>query len=477
MGYNCCCFIFDYLLENLPMKKFRKDIIAVIVLVLAGQTAFGSALQDKIEQILARKDQKNVEFSISVLDPNTGDCIYSYNPTTPLTPASNMKLVTSFTTLKQLGLNYKFVTKAVMVGNKLVVIGGGDPLLGFEGKDFISQTTEALKEKGVNQIEKIIIDSSIFDNERTHPNWPKAQLNRPYASEICGINYNGNCIKISASQSAGEIKLTKEPDTEFLKLLNNIKLTSKGDTAIGSNRTEKENTIVVYGKYRTPASFDVAIERPAIFFGYMLSESIGRAGIIVQNPLTEEIVNEPNMQIIAELDTPIMEVIQNCNKDSLQIAAECMLKALAAQTVTNGKDGSWQGGRTAISNYLTSLGIDKAEFYIDDGSGLSNVDKLSSNVISKVLLDAYESPLWPAFKQTLAIGGVDGTIKKQFYKDKYKNRVFAKTGYINGVRALSGMCVTSGSQKKYIFSIITNKANYPTKKTISDIVEAIIDSQ
>ena len=458
------------------MLKIRKNFIAVVLIAIFGQLANGSSLQDKINQIISRKDQTNVEFSVTVVDPNTGQVIYGHNSTTPLTPASNMKLVTSFTTLKQLGSDYKFVTKAGLVGNKIAIIGGGDPLLGFENKDFISQIVEAVKAKSITQLDGIIIDSSVFDNERSHTNWPKSQINRSYACEISGLNYNGNCIKISAASNGKSVTLTKEPDTQFLKLLNNVKpMSAKGDSAVGSNRTEQENIIVIYGKCGKQASFDVAIERPNILFGYLLFESLGKAGILVQNTITEAVVNQQEFQPIAQFETPITEVIQNCNKDSLQIAAECLLKTLAAKT--SGKAGSWQSGTNAVGNYLLSLGTDKNEFYLDDGSGLSNVNKLSSNAISKVILDAYKSQLWPTFKQTLAIGGVDGTIRKQFYKEKYKNRVFAKTGYINGVRALSGVCVTSVSNKEYIFSIVTNHANYPTKKAISDIVESIIDSE
>jgi serine-type D-Ala-D-Ala carboxypeptidase/endopeptidase (penicillin-binding protein 4) len=455
------------------MFKIRKNIIVIIVAALIGQLAYGSILQQRIDQIIARKDQKNVQFSITVVDPQTGARLYGHDSLNPLTPASNMKLVTSFTTVKYLGGEYKFVTKVGLVGGKLVVIGGGDPLLGFEGKDFVGQIVEALKAKNVTQLEGVAVDSSFFDNDRVNNNWPKNQLNREYACEISGLNYNGNCLKISASNSGGHIVLDKEPNTEFVKLINTVKLTSsKSVTAIGSNRTDQENTIVVYGKCGRPASFDVAIENPSIFFGSLLSESVYRAGISVANPLTEENSVQQPMEIIIQNETPISEVIDNCNKDSLQIAAECMLKTLAAKT--SGKAGSWQGGREVVGSYLISLGADKAEFYLDDGSGLSNVNKLSSNVITLVLLDAYKSPNWAMLKESLAIGGVDGTIKKQFYKDKYRNKVHAKTGYINGVRALSGVCV-SASGKEYIFSILTNKANYPTKKAISDVVEAIID--
>lgn len=450
----------------------RNILRTFIVLALAGQIVAGATLQGKIDQILSGKDVKNVLFSITIIDPQTGNPIYTHNSNMPLTPASNMKLVTSFTTFKTLGADYKFVTKAALVGNKLVIIGGGDPLLGLNGKDFIGQIVSALKAKNITQLDGVVVDNSIFDNERINLNWPKGQLNRAYSVEIAGLNYNGNCIKINAAVKGNNVILTKEPETEFVKLVNNVKI-AKGESAIGSNRTEQENSLVVFGKCGKPCSFEVGIENPSIFTGAIISEGISKAGITVANAVSQGTAADNNqMQIIAQSETPIVEVLDNCNKDSLQIAAECMLKTLAAKT--SGKQGSWQGGREAVGNYLMSLGVDKSEFTLDDGSGLSSVNKLSSNAISKVLMDAYKNPNWETFKSTLAIGGVDGTIKKQFYKEKYKNKVHAKTGYINGVRALSGVC-TAQSGKDYLFSIITNKSNFPAKKAIYDIVEAVMD--
>jgi len=446
-----------------------------LALTFVQQAVFGASLQEKIEQIISRKDQKNVQYSIMVVNAQTGRPVFSHNPSTPLIPASNMKLVTSFAAMKRLGIDYSFTTKAGLINNKLVVVGGGDPLLGLAGRDFISRITEALKAQSIEKLDGIIIDSSIFDDERVNPNWPKTQLNMAYACEINGLNYNGNCIRIAAAKTGDEITLTKDPQTEFLRLINNVKPVTKGDSAIGSNRTRQENVIVVYGKCRQAASFDVAIEKPAAFFAQLLAKNLNRAGIQIQGPITEASVNQESMQIITQFNTPIMDVIRNCNKDSLGIAAECLLKTLAANTITGGRAGSWQGGRKAIEDYLTSLDIGKAEFYIDDGSGLSSVNKLSANVLTKVLLDAYRSDFWPGFRQTLAIGGVDGTIRKQFYKDRYRSRVFAKTGYISNVRSLSGLCIAADGDREYIFSIITNNANYPTRKAIFDIVEAIID--
>ena len=460
--------------------RMKKYVICLTVLMLAASCT--ASLQDKITQIILRKDQANVKFGVLVIDPNSKNRVFGYSESIGLVPASNMKLVTSFTALKHLGKQFEFVTTAAMSDNNLVIIGSGDPLLELADENstdsnnagnFLSDIVKTLKERNITEIGDIIVDSSVFDDERICPNWPKEQLNRPYACEVSGLNYNANCVKISASQKNGQVSLQVEPDTNYLTLINNVQPVSKGDSAIGAYRTEKENVIVIRGKCRNAASFDVAIERPATFFGTILAESLNKAGIKMSGHVTEASVNSEKLQILTEHRTGIVKVLQQCNKDSFHLAAESLFKTLGARQ-TGGKGGSWQAGQKAVADYLVSLGADTAGFNIDDGSGLSNKDRLSAGVIIRVLADAHSSDLWPVFKDTLAEGGVDGTLRKYFYQAKYRGKIFAKTGYINGVRALSGVCVAN-SGREYLFSILTNNANYKAKEAIFDIVKVIID--
>ena len=472
------------MVERLPMLSsgIKKYVFFLVVLVL--HTGCIASLQEKITQIISSKDQTNVKFGIIIIEPRSGERIFEYNENLPLVPASNVKLITSFAALKFLGPQFEFVTVAAISGKNLVIIGSGDPLLGLVDVNnsdsnnpggFISDIIRALKEKNITEIEDIVIDSSVFDDVRTHPNWPKEQLNRPYACEVSGLNYNANCVKISAFQKDGQIILTTEPQTSYLTLVNKVQPVSKGDSAIGSYRTDKENVIIVYGKYKQAASFDVAIERPAAFFGALLAENLDKAGIKTSGHLTVASVNPEKLQILVEHRTGIIEVLKQCNKESFQLAAECLFKTLGAKRITGGKAGSWQGGQKVLTDYLASLGADEEWFYIDDGSGLSGQNKLTAGLIARVLADAYSNDLWPVFKNTLAVGGIDGTLKKYFYQNKYRGKIFAKTGYINSVRALSGVCTTG--QREYLFSILTNDANYKTKEAIFDIVKAIIDEE
>jgi D-alanyl-D-alanine carboxypeptidase/D-alanyl-D-alanine-endopeptidase (penicillin-binding protein 4) len=460
----------------------RKLLIAIIFSICFGSIAQGD-LAKHINGIISRSSQRNVQFSILIVKADTGQNIYSHEATKAMTPASNMKIIVTAAALKYLGPAYEYKTKAGLCENTLVIIGSGDPLLGDEvtdakhGRDkywIFDDITAALKLKSIKSINDIIVDSSVFDDQLVHPSWPKEELNRWYACEICGLNYNDNCVQISAENKAGEVTVFIEPQTKYIQFINNVKPVSSSDSLIGSYRNREPNKIIIFGKCKKQVGpFDVAIERPAAFFAFLLAEHLAKAGINISGHVIEKPVTPDGITMLTEFSTPVADCLARCNKNSLGLAAEALLKTIAAKSNSDGRNGNWTKGREAISKYLSELGIDSSQFYIDDGSGLSEQNKLSTNALTKVLLSVYKSENWQLYKNSLAVGGVDGTISGSFKEKKYKGKILGKTGYINTVKSFSGVCSTE--QGDYIFSIIANKANGQSRKAINDIAEAIID--
>ena len=207
--------------------------------------------------------------------------------------------------------------------------------------------------------------------------------------------------------------------------------------------------------------------------GYLLFEHLANAGITCRGKLSERALDiNWHFEKFAEYQTPIADCLERCNKNSLGLAAEALVKTIAAQS-QEGKEGSWRLGTELISKYLGGLGVPREEFYIDDGSGLSRKNRLSPNAITKVLYSVYKSGNWKLYRSSLAVGGVDGTIRKYFKETAYKGRILGKTGYIDGVKSFSGVC--AGKNGNYLFSIIANGANARTRPVINDIAKAILD--
>jgi D-alanyl-D-alanine carboxypeptidase/D-alanyl-D-alanine-endopeptidase (penicillin-binding protein 4) len=365
-----------------------------------------------------------------------------------------------------------------------VIIGSGDPLLGDEKTDakygrekgwLFKDIIQLLKRNGIKAIRDIIVDSSVFDDQRVHPSWPRNDINKWYACEVSGLNFNDNCIALSTKNTRGRVSVIIEPQTSFISFTNKVRAISKGASAVGTYRNKEPNKIVVYGKCKDRVGpFDVAIERPAAFFGFLLAENLAKTGIKTNGKLIEKPFDDDyNIRILAEYRTPLTDCLARCNKSSLGLAAEALLKTIAAHNNPDGKNGSWERGRELISEYLLGLGIDESQFYIDDASGLSRKNELSAYAITKVLLSIYNGDDWKLYRDSLAVGGVDGTISKYFKEQKYKGKISGKTGYINSVKSFSGVCSTG--QGDYIFSILTNNTNGHTRTVINDIAKAIFD--
>jgi len=450
-------------------------------------TGFCNAnLTDESDEIISKPLGQKVRFSIHIRRAESGDTVYDHDSRELMMPASNMKLVVSATALKYLGPDYVYTTKVGLVGNTLAVIGSGDPLLGDERTDtrygrepgwVFKDIINALHHKGVTSIEDIIVDTSVFDNERVHPSWPAKDLNKWFACEVSGLNYNDNCVALTAKNIFGKVVVIVDPATSFLTLINEVEPTTTGTSVLGSNRNLTPNKLTVYGRCKDKAGpIDVAIERPAAFFGYLLAERLAGAGIDARGQLIERsLADEGDFVVLAEFTTRIEDCLARCNKNSLALAAEALLKTVAAEANPDGKNGSWAKGRERIAGYFTELGIDQSQFYLDDGSGLSRQNELTAYAITTVLSDTYKSENWQFYRDSLAVGGQDGTIEKYFEDDKYKGRIHAKTGYISGVRSLSGVAETAGGD--YIFSILANNAYSLERSVINKIAEAIIDSE
>ena len=97
---------------------------------------------------------------------------------------------------------------------------------------------------------------------------------------------------------------------------------------------------------------------------------------------------------------------------------------------------------------------------------------MTARLVSDVLAVMFDHPFGSAFRASLAQGGEEGTLHQRL--GEVSGQVWAKTGYISGVKALSGVCTTPKGD--YLFSILTNGANGNTRKAINDIAKAIIDN-
>ena len=128
-----------------------------------------------------------------------------------------------------------------------------------------------------------------------------------------------------------------------------------------------------------------------------------------------------------------------------------------------------------VRQFLVNAGILPDDFFFYDGSGMSPEDEVTPRATSTLLAYAAKQPWGATFRATLPVSGVDGTLANRFTQSPVKGKLFAKTGTLNGVHALSGY-LTTASGRTVIVAIYCNHrepGNDAARKTMDKITEAI----
>ncbi len=456
----------SYATTHRPFRARATSAFVAVVLALFAvpvgadepRVAPQALLKARLDAILAIPPGAKADVSAQVIDAETGEIIYASGANEAIIPASNMKLIVMAAAIDTLGADYKYQTVIAIRERDLIIIGSGDPTLG-DDRMAVEQGTsitavlhewaEAVKKAGVKQIPgNIVVDDSIFDQVFTHPNWPKNQFQAWYEAPVGGLNFAENCVKTMVTPAAPgkRAKVQMVPGNTYLKVDNKTVTASKNSVSV--NRPRDSDTLQVRGGVAKGGLLDkITVRDPGLYFGSVFKTILSTNGIKVGGEVVRERVRLANGRLPAEVHiahvhrSSLADALRRCGKDSRGMFAETLLKTLGA---ADGQVGSWDTGRSAVHSFLRKVGVPANQITIDDGSGLSRYNRLSANASTQVLRYMYKSPPpgFDVFKNSLATPGDEGTLKKRLREPATRDRIFAKTGYINNVWTLAGYVQT-----------------------------------
>jgi serine-type D-Ala-D-Ala carboxypeptidase/endopeptidase (penicillin-binding protein 4) len=459
------------------------------LVVLAATWARAGSVEADIRAVLADKALAKAQVGVVVARVTAGETrpafVFQHNAEMPLIPASNLKVVTTSAALAVLGGDFRFRTVLTRSGNDLHVVGDGDPTLGDPelgekiGWDYATvfrSWAGELRKAGITSVDNVYVDDSIFDRQFVHPNWPTDQLDEPYVAQVGGLNFHFNTIDIRARAGEGGITSSMTPKTSYVQLTTTARTGSKN--AIGATRAQGTNRFEVRGELPRGGdeTFLRTIHDPGLYGATVLVEVLREEGIEVKGGVGRSSgmrakVAAGQLPVLASLETPLGVVLARCNKDSANLYAESLVKRVAAKGT--GQPGSWAGARGVVSEWLTRIGVGGGQFTMDDGCGLSRGNRISAEAMVRILAYDFGAPTRDAMLRSMAVGGVDGTLRSRFEGD-LRGRVFAKSGFIRGVSTLSGFVQTRGGQW-YAFSILMNEVS--GVKGLHERIVAAIDAR
>ncbi|MFG0305436.1 MAG: D-alanyl-D-alanine carboxypeptidase/D-alanyl-D-alanine-endopeptidase [Phycisphaerales bacterium JB040] len=480
-----------------------RPIAALAALLLVVQVALPQSLQTRLESIIYDSPAAGAEIGVAIVDVRTGRVIAGYNAGEAMIPASNMKILTSGAALLTLGPDFAFRTRFLVheSGGRrtLVVVGDGDPALGdpellgrgttpLDVEGLLDKIAGALQKKGIDRLDEIVLDDRVFEADSLHPSWPRDQLNRWYCAEVSGLNFHTNTVTVFpvAGSPGGVPSLTLEPRVPWLEVHNRARTVSRGSNTVWVSRPDDTNALTVFGDVRYRSEIPVAVSNPTRFTGRVLATALAERGIAVgpaggtPNAYVRSIgpgEDFAEAEAVAIVRTSIADVLARCNVDSHNLYAEALLKR-TGHAIT-GEPGSWANGGAVIRMLLRDhLGPGEAgSVSISDGSVMSRDNRVAPEILARWLAALYrdESVREPLLVSLPEPG--QGTLRSRFADRELVHRIEAKSGYLNGVYALSGLLI-AGEDRAVAFSILLNEvpggqASRAAKPLHEDIVQAV----
>jgi D-alanyl-D-alanine carboxypeptidase/D-alanyl-D-alanine-endopeptidase (penicillin-binding protein 4) len=330
----------------------------------------------------------------------------------PLIPASNQKLLVGAVALGVLGDDHRFTTEVRAGGGDLYLVGGGDPLLtsaDYPVENDLNPVTDptsldaladAVVGAGVQRVDGSVVgDASRYDDEWYVPSW---------AEDIRGIEAGPyDALLVNDARVTGDAQRADDPAEaaarEFTRLL-----VDRGVEVAGSPRA---------GAAPGDASLVASVQS-------------------------------------APLGTVVGEMLATSDNNT----AELLVKEIG---VAGTGEGTRAAGLAAIRSTLEQWGTPTAGLVLDDGSGLSNENRVTCDAFVDVL--GRSGPRQP-LGAGLAVAGTSGTLADVFSDSPVTGRLRGKTGTLGNapfnadppaVKTLSGYLPVRGGGV-IAFSLLLN---------------------
>ncbi len=458
---------------------------SIIVLLLL--SAYLYALPQAINEEIRKSGIAKKDISIYIKEAGkNGKVVASLNASKTRTPASVIKVLTTYAAVLKLGFDYRWPTQFYKEGTvkngvlqgDLVIKGFGDPTL--NDKDLETIVTN-IRAKGIDEIKgDIVIDRSYFKVGDKDSSGFDEYPYSAYNAMPDAMMFNERVVTVCVNPK--ENKVHKKNVDESYKVVNQLEHVNKpckgkySWPGVSIDKSEVVPIVLLKGKISKQCgnrNICKVVTKPYKSFYYALKDKLEKEGIKVRGTLNLGKIPQNATMLFTHYSETLEEIISETSKESNNLYARHLLLLLGAKVY--GTPATLQKGRDAIVQILKSKGaLGEGKLRIDNGSGLSRTSKMNAKLLGYMYDDAYDR-YGVRWMETLSLAGVDGTIKRRFRNTVVKKRAWMKTGTLRRVKNIGGY-VKNRAGKLYTVVILINstKAKYYGAKLQDEIMEWLV---
>ena len=166
----------------------------------------------------------------------------------------------------------------------------------------------------------------------------------------------------------------------------------------------------------------------------------------------------------------LTDVARDINKRSDNPITRMLYLALGAQSLP-APETTFERADREVRAWLERRGIDPVGIVIENGSGLSRLERIRPSQMVRVLRAAWASEWAPEFISSLPIAGVDGTMRRRPIDGAFLGSVRVKTGTLRDVSAVAGYVRNAAGEQLAVSAVIHHpKASPKVARPLLDLL-------
>lgn len=472
-------------IQALLIKALLGHALAGACLLAAGAHA---ELPDSVSQALLQQGVAPDSVSVVVQRVDAVTPLIRHHADKPLNPASTMKLLTTYAGLDILGPAYRWRTEVyadgplqngVLSGN-LILKGHGDPSLMAED---LWRMLNSLRQNGVRDIRgDLVLDNSGFAPLQTDAG---AFDNEPYraynaTADALAVNLKSTSVKLTAD--GGQVTVSIDPQLPEIRVSNQLSLVSK---ACGDWKNQLHYEIQNQGNAIMPAvlltltgEFSALCGEKYLDLSLLSSRDYTHAlfrklwtelGGSIRGQTRLAATPASATKLLHQDSLPLADVVRRINKYSNNFMARQLLLTLGAEG--GAVPASERDGEQVVRRWLEGKHLQFAELVLENGAGLSRIERISAQHLNDILVSAYASPVMPELMSSLPVLSSDGTTAQRLKSSPASGRAHLKTGSLEGVRSIAGYMLDQNGQR---WSVVF-MANLPNVAVTRNAQDALLE--
>jgi D-alanyl-D-alanine carboxypeptidase/D-alanyl-D-alanine-endopeptidase (penicillin-binding protein 4) len=428
------------------------------------------------------------EEALSVVVLRDQQTVLSHLADRPVHPASTMKLVTTLVSLDTLGPVFRGRTELRSSGTvqgdtlkgDLVLRGGGDA--DFTA-DALTGMLRSLRYQGIRRIEgRLVMDRQLFNPARPDIGAPPFDdAPEAYYNVIPdALLVNKNMLQLDLRSTGGSLKVSSLPELDGVSVGADMRLVT-ADCANwddGGQEPEVQRQpngrikVVLHGTFpkNCVASQSINVLDRQDYLDRLLRTTWKGLGGSIEGSTIEGATPPDAKLLAAHVARALPEIVRDTNKPSDNLLARTLflsLGALEADPVLGSRPQAGAGGsgggttlarsEAVVRAWMRARGIDDTGLVLENGSGLSRIERITPVQLAGVLLAGQRSNWAPEFQASMPIVAIDGTMRRRLHDSPAAGRARMKTGTLKDVVAIAGYVTDAGGRQCVVVAMINSE--------------------